>query len=153
MQTASEIISNYREVKSRLWGAPAKPVVTYKPPAPAVLKTGKPRRVSFKIIHVKGRKRPRRQSLPQGALDRSLKAACKRWGEAASEVLGKRRYRRCVLVRIDVINDLHNVGWSYAGIGRALNMDHSSVLHLHKKYTPDSDAYRRLVAAEERNPT
>jgi hypothetical protein len=58
-----------------------------------------------------------------------------------------------VLVRIDVINDLHNVGWSYAGIGRALNMDHSSVLHLHKKYTPDSDAYKKLVAKEERNPT
>jgi len=152
MQTASEIISNYRAVRSRLWGAPAKPVVTYKPPAPAVLKTGKPRRVSFKIIHVKGR-HWRRQSLPQGVLEKSLKAACERWGVAASDVMGKRRYRLCVLVRIDVIQDLHDVGWSYAGIGRALNMDHSSVLHLHKKYTPDSDAYRRLVALEERIPT
>lgn len=147
MQTAAQIVDNYRAVRARLWGPATTGRVTIhrpvKPPEPAPMQAP----IKRQIVQVKGRKKGRK-ALPQGVFEPTVQGACAKWRVDRDEVFSDCRKRPCVLARIEIIQALHAAGWSYSGIGRRMNKDHSSVLHLHKKYALHSEAYLRLAQME-----
>lgn len=147
MQTAAQITDNYRAVRARLWGSPTVGRVVLPRRAEAPEKPAAPAPINWKIVQVKGRKK-RRKALPQGVFEPTVQAACAKWGVERAEVFSDVRKRACVLARIEIIQALHSAGWTYCGIGKWINKDHSSVLHLQKKYPLDGEAYLRLAQME-----
>ena len=62
-----------------------------------------------------------------------LKMLCAKYDIFKDELLSKRRDKRIVDIRQKIAIELFETGYSYSAIGRMLNRDHSSIMHLIKE--------------------
>jgi chromosomal replication initiation ATPase DnaA len=69
----------------------------------------------------------------QGGWRDQVEAICQQHEVALDEVLGRRRTRRIVAARHNVMVALRARGWSTTRIGQILCRDHSTVVHALKK--------------------
>lgn len=59
-----------------------------------------------------------------------LEHLCKMYGFSVNKIVGLGRQRELVNERFIIANELHDMGYSNALIGRLMNRDHTSIAHL-----------------------
>lgn len=68
--------------------------------------------------------------VPQGELDEVMLAAQQFYDVTRQEIISKRREERLLLARKNVASVLKMRGYGYAAIGRAMDRDHTSIIHM-----------------------
>lgn len=66
-------------------------------------------------------------------MDKVLRFYCGKYNVYKDVLLSKRRDKVLVDIRQKIAKDLREKGYSYSDIGRILNRDHSSIMHLIKE--------------------
>jgi len=67
---------------------------------------------------------------PETMIQDTIYAICAKHKITKEKLLSRFRYRHLVAARKEVSEILEKAGYTYSDIGRALNRDHSTVLHL-----------------------